>query len=297
MGQPSHSLLKLCSSFLLLWSINCMAQPLSDRSDPFTFNPQGKYQPRVVGLFETDRNSTAGSGELLTPVFQNNRSIFYSDIRAGNSSSAVYLLSAGGGIRHHVHPELLGNAYMFFNYKEDYVRGPEEAVVLGLEFLADGYEARINALFPTSKPRRLEPEPGQTRIRESIPLTDLSGEIGYDLPGIRQFGFNLRLYVGGFYRRANNINDISGAQSRLELSRSNLLGVPGLKTTVVGQIRYNSDINYPIGAFQFRISAPLVKYWKGLEANNFNQLTPVEQRMTERVRRPISIGNVIRQLP
>ncbi|WP_208990322.1 hypothetical protein [Pseudovibrio brasiliensis] len=297
MSQLSRTLLRVLFCLLAMATSTSMAQSLTDLDDHFTFNPQGKYQPRLIGLFETDRNNTSGAAEIITPVFQDSQGMAFADIRVGNSSEAVYLLSAGGGLRHFVSPNLIGSTYIFMNYKEDYKRGPESAITTGIEFLAHGYEARFNAQFPTSKVRILEPKPGSTEQRESVPLLNLSGEIGYDLPGTEDLGFGLRIYAGGFYRTANNVEEISGAQGRFEISRAGWFGVPGLKTTFVGQIRYHSDINYPLGVFQLRVGLPLVKYWKGIAVDNYNTLSPIERRMTERVRRPLTIHNLTRPIP
>ncbi|KZL16995.1 hypothetical protein [Pseudovibrio sp. Ad26] len=297
MGQFLQTLLRILLCLVALNTSASQAQPLFDLDDHFTFNPQGKYQPRLIGLFETDRNNTSGAAEVITPVFQDSHGMFFADVRSGNSSDAVYLISAGGGLRHFVRPNLIGSTYIFMNYKEDYERDPATAVTTGIEFLANNYEARFNAQFPTSKVRILEPEPGSTDPRESIPLLNLSGEIGYDLPGTDDLGFGLRIYAGGFYRTANNIEEISGAQGRFEISRAGWFGLPGLKTTFVGQIRYHSDINYPIGAFQLRIGLPIVKYWKGIAVDNYNELSHIERRMTERVRRPLTIHNRTRRIP
>mgnify|MGYP001445142539 CR=1 FL=1 len=302
MGQPPRHSLRVLFCLLGLHASTTMAQPLSDQSlpnldDRFTFNPQGKYQPRFTGLFDTNRNNRSGAGEVMAPVFQNSQGILFTDVRTGNSSQAVYLTSAGGGLRYFVRPNLIGSTYIFMNHQEDYRHGPESAVTTGIEFLADGYEARFNAQFPTTRARLLDPEHGSTALRESVPLTSLSGEIGYDLPGTENLGFGLRLYAGGFYRTANNVESISGVQGRLQISRAGWFGVPGLKTSFAARIRHQSDINYPIGAFLLRIELPLVKYWKGMAADTYNELTPIERRMTERVRRPLSIHNGTRRIP
>ncbi len=297
MGLRLRSFLYLLLSLFGLYASDSLGQSFPNLEDRFTFNPQGKYQPRLIGLFETDRNNTTGAAEIIAPLFQNRKGIAFADVRSGNSSEAIYLLSAGGGLRHFLAPNLIGSTYLFLNYKDDYEYGPETAVTAGIEILADGYEARFNAQFPTSKPQLLSSTPENIEQRESIPLLNLSGEIGYDLPGTENLDFGLRIYAGGVYRTANNIEEISGAQGRFELSREGWFGVPGLKTTFVGQIRYHSDINYPIGAFQLRIGLPLVKYWKGIAADNYNKLTPIEHRMTERVRRPLTIHNRSRLRP
>ncbi len=107
----------------------------------------------------------------------------------------------------------------------------------------------------------------------------------------------MRLYAGGFYRTANNVESISGVQGRLQISRSGWFGVQAISSSFAARIRYQSDTNYPIGALLFRFDFPLVKYWEAGSMDTYNALTPVEHRMTERVRRPLSIHNGTRRFP
>ncbi|KZL20254.1 hypothetical protein [Pseudovibrio sp. WM33] len=134
MGQLLQTLLRILLCLVALNTSASQAQPLFNLDDHFTFNPQGKYQPRLIGLFETDRNNTSGAAEVITPVFQDSHGMFFADVRSGNSSDAVYLISAGGGLRHFVRPNLIGSTYIFMNYKEDYERGPATAVTRASSF-------------------------------------------------------------------------------------------------------------------------------------------------------------------
>lgn len=70
MGQLLQTLLRILLCLVPLHTSASLAQSLFDVDDHFTFNPQGKYQPRLIGLFETDRNNTSGAAEVITRSFR-----------------------------------------------------------------------------------------------------------------------------------------------------------------------------------------------------------------------------------
>ncbi len=157
MGQPPRQSLRVLFCLLGLHTSTAIAEPLSrqslpDLEDRFTFNPQGQYQPRFTGLLNTSRKNSTGAAEILAPIFQNSQGILFTDVRIGNASQAVYQISAGGGLRYFLHPNLIGSTYIFMNHQEDYQHGPESAVTTGIELLTHGYEGRFNAQFQQPEP-------------------------------------------------------------------------------------------------------------------------------------------------
>ncbi len=309
------NLFAVLQRFFLFWTfISMMAAYAPNRVQAETltatswdFAPSAKYQPTLTNIFQTDPYETGGAIEILTPLFQGETGILFGDIRIGNTSRANVFMNIGGGLRFFVDHNHIASAYAFFDYQNDYDNAGEYGLSIGGELLAEYYEARVNAQLPTSGtvimpglvravgiPIQIE----DTQIFEvvnvyetdSIPLWSVSGEVGVKIPLPEVIDIDLRLFGGGYYRTANNAADFGGARGRVEAAADDLFGIPGLRFTLAGGISYDEERS-TAGLFEARIAVPLQNWLKRPDDTRYAGLSPIEKRMTEYVRRDLTIQN------
>lgn len=247
-------------------------------------------------------NRSLGDAGLFAPLWQDNRSLLFTDIRAKFDSQDGREGNFGIGYRH-----MLGNGWNVGGYGYIDVRrtgygGNFQQATLGVEALSADWDVRANLYAPFGSRSREAGitggnpfadfsggtiqivTPGQYQILERA-LTGFDGEIGwraplFDVDALTQ----VRLYGGGFYFDGGGVTrDIAGPRGRVEVSFDGVPGFSSARLTLGAEVQHD-DVRGTQGFAIARLRVPL-----HAEKVDGRRLSAQERRMTERVVRDVDI--------
>ncbi len=240
---------------------------------------------------------------LFAPLWQNQNSLFFADIRARYDNDEGREGNFGFGFRQMLANGWNAGFYGFYDVRKTPNDSYFRQATLGLELLHHDFDARTNFYIPFGDRERViggggggTPfadiqggnlvivTPGGQLVERALRGADF--ELGYRLP---VFPWNsmvqLRAYAGGFWFDGENlISDISGPRGRLELSWDNLPYLNEGSRFTIGLEAQHDDVRGSNNFVMTRLRIPL-----SAEKTRYASLTPQERRMTERVVRDVDI--------
>lgn len=172
-------------------------------------------------------------GTLITPRLENDRWIYFSDLRGYILDDDCYAASAGIGLR-----GMLGNSGSIIggNFYYDYFNsrfGSFNRVGIGLEILRDCFDIRMNSYIPItdsnkSSKKRYEYEGGyvaECREKETT-FRGIDAEIGKRFCSC--YGVNFYGAIGPYYYSGCDLPNVAGCSSRIEAFCSDIVKIEGL---------------------------------------------------------------------
>ncbi|MCA1299085.1 right-handed parallel beta-helix repeat-containing protein [Stappia indica] len=250
-------------------------------------------------------SEAAGFLEGFVPLAQDGESLVFLDLRLDVGENARGSTSVGLGLRRIVGPDLILGANVFADAVKTDNGNYFGGATLGLEAFTSIFDLRLNAHIPigggTSAGSTLRSDgvsitnnqlvENRTRINSSEALLyGLTGEIGalFASPfGEKQ---KLRTYLGGYVYDRDGYDTQSGGRIGLEYRIDDVLGFSGSRFTLGAELVLDSEDDLDALA-SARLRIPL--FGGTTDAGTRSTLSPLEQRMTEGVRRDkgIRAGN------
>ncbi|GGE88819.1 hypothetical protein H1W37_13320 [Stappia taiwanensis] len=242
-------------------------------------------------------SEAAGFLEGFVPLAQDGESLVFLDLRLDVGENARGSTSVGLGMRHIVGPDLILGANVFADAVKTDNGNYFGGATVGLEAFTSIFDLRLNAHIPigggTSTGSALRSDgvsitnnqlvENRSRINSSEALLyGLTGEIGalFASPfGEKQ---KLRTYVGGYVYDRDGYDTQSGGRVGLEYRINDVLGFSGSRFTLGAELVLDSEDDLDALATA-RLRIPLFGETVGATAPS--TLSPLEQRMTEGVRR------------
>ncbi|MCH7889850.1 MAG: inverse autotransporter beta domain-containing protein, partial [Proteobacteria bacterium] len=184
-----------------------------------------KWQPHVdiVGKLGTDR--FIGEVDLFMPVRQDDKSMWFVNLRGQIDDDEEYEANLGLGYRTLTGDGWIWGANIFGDVRETQHDNTFYQVSAGLEAMSEVWDVRFNGylvgtdakdissfhgLKLIGKPK-LHPVLADIKLQERA-LAGIDGEVGYRIP----VGEDTRLFVGAFYFDADNVDALAGLKARLE---------------------------------------------------------------------------------
>ncbi len=268
-----------------------------------------KWSPRLTFEFRPDHERSLGRLDLLVPVWQNQNSLFFSDLRYIDTTGTGMEGNLGLGYRRLGHDlplfggDWIGGGYAFFDRRKTGLSNYFSQVTAGAELFTDRTAFRINGYLP-DKTGVLVSSGGTTFSTSGLSLsgtTVVSDGSGsqivtkeWALPGVDvEAGLrigtlpnhDLWLYGGYFYFDRQETAKIEGPLVRLEYQMRDLFSWAGSQITLGAEVR-DDDVNGTDGVVLVRFSIPL-------GAGGKKVLHGLERRMTEFVQRDVDVVTLI----
>ncbi|MCP4327080.1 MAG: hypothetical protein GY791_01400, partial [Alphaproteobacteria bacterium] len=210
--------------------------------------------------------------------------------------------SIGLGYRTMLNPQWILGVNGFFDildsrYDNTFLQGG-----VGVEALSEDWDFRVNGHFPSGDPEDVE-ELGYDiigidvlmdtnrfglRSYEERAMNGVEGEVGWKLPIFDSDpDFEIRIFGGGFYYWADNLQNVAGPRGRIEARIYDLdFLTDGSRLTLGGEVR-NDDVRGTEGFGSVIVRIPLAAMGVGSQP----KVTGLDRRMLDRiVREPIITG-------
>ncbi|MEH6721133.1 MAG: hypothetical protein V7704_19815 [Aurantimonas endophytica] len=262
----------------------------------------------IVG--RTAHEHSAAGVEFFVPLLQDQDSLIFIDAGInGDFDSEVYG-TFGVGYRQIINPGLILGGIIAVDVTRTDDENTFGAISLGAEAIGTGAEARINVQLPFSGASQLSDEtvaisqPGTLTLLGSqlveqaanrritvdeVPLTGVEGEVGVNLPiGFDRFDDELKAFAGAYHYDGDGVDSFTGVSGRLEYSVRDVMGdsLPGAELILSAGLTHDEEYGTNF-AGEARLRIPL-----GVPARadgNARALSPIEERMTQRVVRTTRI--------
>lgn len=251
------------------------------------------------GKWGTDRS--LGEMGLFMPIWQDEDTLLFSDIRGRLDDQGSAEGNFGLGIRHEVTPQWAVGAYGFYDRRRTENGNMFNQATLGAEALGEKTEFRVNGYIPESTEKiasrtattsstasaaggnfQLSTNTNTNTVNErALPGFDV--EAGYKLDLAPDW--DLWAYGGGFYFNADGYQKVSGPRGRVEVSRSNL---PVFGTDAKFTLGFETQSDDVRGGQSFgiaRLRIPL----NATEKRAKHTRSALDDRMTTRIVRDIDI--------
>lgn len=238
-----------------------------------------------------------GDAGLFAPLWQNETSLLFADIRARFDDNSSREGNFGIGLRHMLDNGWNIGGYGYFDIRRSGYDNTFRQLTLGVEALSTDFDVRFNGYLPFGQ-RAYDTGQADTASisgsniwihgTEERALTGFDGEIGWRLPVLAaDDATQIRAYAGGFYFDSDKIDEaIAGPRGRLEVSFDglpDLIGVAeGTRLTIGAELQHDNVRGTEASAVA-RLRIPLG------QAEKSGGLTAQEARMTERVVRDIDV--------
>ncbi len=299
-GRHSGMLAHRGGLYSRLMSSSCVAAAaLGAFSGAAQAEDGGKWQGHAEKVFRPSTNRIGGSLEAFIPLGQDEDSLFFLDARQGISDQVDFYGNWGLGVRQIFSPNLILGGYVY----SDATRKDGNsffAGTAGVEAITPNFDARFNFHFPISGAKTSGGENsttlsiiGNRLVEETLnnlmrdkPMWGFDTEVGVKLPVSLTQGDDLRLYAGGYHYWADDVRNVTGGRGTLEYSLGDVFGIDGSRLSLGATASYdNIDRTELTGEIRLRI--PLQALVGGDKEGP--ALSPLEERMTARVRRDLDI--------
>lgn len=240
---------------------------------------------------------TLGDAALFAPLWQNDTSLLFADVRARFDDNSNREGNFGVGLRHMLDKGWNIGGYGYFDVRRSVHDNTFRQLTLGIEALNADFELRLNGYLPIGQRTHDTGQAATASIfgtniwiqgTEEHALAGFDGEIGWRLPILDPSdATQIRAYAGGFYFDSDKVDEaIAGPRGRLEVSfdgLSDLIGMAeGTRLTVGAELQHDNVRGTEASAIA-RLRIPLGP------AGRSGHLTAQESRMTERVVRDLDV--------
>lgn len=245
----------------------------------------------LIGKVGTERSLTRF--DLMIPVLQNDKSLFFVDIRGVLSTKDTQEGNFGLGYRQKlVNTPLILGGYAFYDVIDSENSNTFHQITIGAEALGEKWTARANGYISLSGKARVKDDDDAFAQGNNIIVKEgyersLHGfdvEVGRTIDPVP----GLSAFLGAYHFDNDEVENITGGRARLEYSfkemyaANNEIGHPLLnKLTLTGEVQYDGERGQTafVGArYLIPLGKPAAK-----------PLSRLDRRMTEVVMRDIDI--------
>ena len=248
--------------------------------------------------FKPGNDRVLGDGQLMVPLWQDDSSLIFVDIRGQSDDSENYEANWGLGVRT-IRDDVIWGAYGFYDLRESENNNTFHQATLGVEAMSVEWEARFNCYLPETSPEQIAgagaggPPRAMLAGNQIVVITPgnafetslygVDAEVGVLLADSDDGNTELRAFVGGFHFDNNNpgVGNVSGTRARLELRLYDLdMLREGSRLTLGGEVQYD-NVRETQAFAMFRVRIPL--------GRGGQRHTRLQRRMLDRIVRDIDI--------
>ncbi|MDO9055677.1 MAG: inverse autotransporter beta domain-containing protein [Sulfuricurvum sp.] len=246
----------------------------------------------IEGKGGTDRN--LGEAGLFMPLWQDVRTLVFTDIRTRMDDQSSREGNFGLGVRHMLESGWNVGTYAYWDRRRSEYDNFFNQVTVGAEALSLDWDFRVNGYVPVGQTTYNEDSLNRTEISgsnvifrggEERSLGGFDAEIGWRVPLFAaDADQQLRVYAGGYRFADKGVPMVAGPRGRAEMVFDELPGLWSGSRLWVGAELQNDDPRGTQGFLSMRLSIPL----QAAETKS-KRLTPMERRMTDSIVRDIDV--------
>lgn len=259
--------------------------------------PKWEGHVEAEGKWGTERS--LGEIGLFLPVWQNNKTLIFGDVRGRFDDNASSEGNFGIGLRHQINDQWALGSYAFYDRRHTKANNNFDQVTLGVEALSENLEFRINGYIPESGEKTVSAGTTTTTpsatggnlqfitsttggvVERALPGLDIEAGYQFDIPG----NWDFWAYGGGFHFDANGYDNVTGPRGRVEMSYNN---VPYLGDGSRFTLGFESQTDNVRGDQSWGIARIRIPFnYNG--AKDTSQPSALDKRMTTRIVRDIDI--------
>ncbi len=284
-----HHLLWFGSAAMVL-----VASPVySQDKVPLKWNPHIEAE----GKLGTDRS--LGELGLFIPFLQNDKTLFFADIRGRFDDQSSREGNFGLGVRHQINKDWIVGGYAFYDRRKTENNNYFHQATIGVEALTENMEFRANGYIPERGAQdivgggssssasvngaNLQITTTNSTLREqAIPGFDFEAGYSFDF----QDNIDVWAYGGAYHFNTGGVEKVAGPRGRIELNYNNVPYIGEGSRFTLGYEVQHDDVRDTQGFAIARLRVPLNF---GKNAASPSDLSALDRRMTTRVVRDIDI--------
>ncbi len=230
--------------------------------------------------------------KFLIPVYQDNNSMLFTDIRTRQDNEDSEEYNLGIGYRQIIDNDWIVGGYGFYDHLRTPNNNDFSQVTFGLEALSENTDIRTNIYIPESD-EKIIASGGSLLVSggnigligtTEAALAGFDAEIGQKLP---VDGMDLRIYGGGYHFGKSGYESVTGPRGRIELALNDDhvdMPIEGMEFTFGLEVQHDE----PRGSQGFALLEVKIPF--GFHNNSKrSQLTPLERRMTKFIERDVDV--------
>ncbi|MCZ4282408.1 inverse autotransporter beta domain-containing protein [Kiloniella laminariae] len=247
----------------------------------------------VEGKYGTDRH--IGESILFVPLFQNEDSMVFLDLRGKLDNNQSREANVGLGYRQIVNEDWLVGGYGFYDRRHSPEGNDFNQMTFGAEALTENLDLRVNGYLPFGDTTKTSSKFDSVQLNGSSitmqegqerALKGFDGEVGHTLPVLSLMpdkSDEMRVYLGGYHFWEEGVDNVTGPRVRAEY-RMNDVFIEGSRISLNGELQHDSPRGRQ-GFVGLKFRIPL----QPDTARGQSRLSRLEKRMTETVVRDVDV--------
>jgi|GEM_PF-2139705 len=258
------------------------------------FGPEGKYRGHFELEYRGSNDRQTGTGNLFAPLWQDEDSLLFTDLRYQNDDAGSGEYNLGLGFRQMINDKFILGGYGFFDQRTTNNDNTFNQATLGLEALTEDFDVRANAYIAEKGAKNIPNAVGTAVIQNNQifvrgqaerALSGFDAEIGYKLP-LGWDDVEVRVYGGGYHFDASDTRDVSGPRVRAEMRIDDISFLGDGSRFTLGAEAQDDDVR---GDQYFGVARLRIPFSTLLGGRRSDNLSALERRMTERVQRDVDV--------
>lgn len=262
-------------------------------STPSLAQDAPKWEGHVEAEGKISNERSIGEGSVFIPVWQDDTSMLFTDIRGKFDNKDSEEMNLGLGYRQQINNNWILGGYAFYDRRKSGNDNIFSQATIGVEAMSEDLEFRVNGYIPESTEEEIGNATSTASINggnfqiqnygapkeRALPGVDVEVGKGFYLPK----NWEVWAYAGGYHFDASGYEDVTGPRGRVEISKNFDNGMrftAGLESQTDdmrgGQTFGIARLRVPFSAFTGASS-------------NAPKLSKLDQRMTSRIIRDVDI--------
>ncbi|MGN7438026.1 MAG: inverse autotransporter beta domain-containing protein [Alcanivorax sp.] len=253
-----------------------------------------KWEGHIEAEGKISNDRSIGEGSVFIPVWQNDTSMLFTDIRGKFDNRDSEEMNLGLGYRQQINNSWILGGYAFYDRRNSGNDNTFHQATIGVEAMTEDLEFRINGYIPESSEEEIGGSTSTASINggnfqiqnysapkeRALPGIDVEVGKGFYLPK----NWEVWAYAGGYHFDASGYEDVTGPRGRVEISKN---FDNGMRFTA-GLESQSDDVR---GGQTFGIARLRVPFsaFGGGDKTPSRSLSKLDQRMTTRIIRDVDI--------
>lgn len=256
-----------------------------------------KWQGHVEAEGKWGNKRSIGEGGLFIPVWQNEDTLLFTDLRTRFDNNSSNEGNFGLGLRKQINNDWIIGGYGFYDSRKTPSGNHFDQATLGAEAMSENMEFRINGYLPEATKKaagsvsytasvsgsNLQISTYSAPKERALPGVDVEVGRKFDIPGDWTFW----AYAGGYHFDAPNYDNVTGPRGRIEVSYDDVpyFGT-GSRFTLGVEAQYDSVRDTQEFAIA-RLRIPFSSFSNNKKSTP--KLDALDKRMTSRIYRDVDI--------
>ncbi len=253
-----------------------------------------KWEGHIEAEGKISNERSIGEGSVFIPVWQDDTSMLFTDIRGKFDNKDSEEMNLGLGYRQQINNNWILGGYAFYDRRKSGNDNIFSQATIGVEAMSEDLEFRVNGYIPESSEEEIGSGTSTASINggnfqiqsygapkeRALPGVDIEVGKGFYLPN----NWEVWAYAGGYHFDASGYEDVTGPRGRVEISKN---FDNGMRFTA-GLESQTDDVR---GGQTFGIARLRIPFsaFSGGDKTPSRNLSKLDRRMTTRIIRDVDI--------